>query len=165
MKTTYRRDIIYLSEADIFSPDVKCSEIQARISESVRILHLMYFLKEAFILKRIRIFAAALSLLMLCACNTGTDKDASAVENSQNEYRITVKDDGGQPVEGAVVQLCSDTACFTMPTDSSGTAAFSNEPAIYTVHLISVPEGYKEDTAEYKTKDIYSDINIVINKE
>ena len=35
---------------------------------------------------------------------------------------------------------------------------------VYEIHLLKVPEGYKPDTNVYNTPDIYSDVNIFLEK-
>ena len=91
--------------------------------------------------------------------------DAGAVKNDSGEYRVIVYDLNGNPVEGAVIQLCDDVTCAFQPTDANGVAVFSvaGEKA-YDVHVLMVPEGYAPDEGEYKTLDTYSDVNIFLEK-
>ena len=94
------------------------------------------------------------------------DKEASDADNAdaQNAYRIMVTDEDKAPVEGATVQFCSEDACFMGKTDAEGIAAFDNEPGIYTVHILAVPDGFEKNEEEYKTTDTYGDVQIVLNR-
>lgn len=65
-------------------------------------------------------------------------------------YQIHVIDAATlDPIEGARVQFCSDTACMMGITDSSGLASFESDPGNYTVHLLKAPKGYKGSTEEF----------------
>ena len=66
-------------------------------------------------------------------------------------YQIHVIDAATlEPIEGARVQFCSDSACMMGITDSSGLASFESDPGNYTVHLLKAPKGYKGSTEEFK---------------
>lgn len=115
-----------------------------------------------------RIAAAALILCMalsLCACGSSNDS-ASATETApivteavketeaaveteaaQDGYQVTVVDEAGNPIAGAMVQLCMDT-CFPGVTDESGVAAFNVEEADYKVSFLVLPAGYTYSTEE-----------------
>ena len=65
-------------------------------------------------------------------------------------YQIYVIDAATlDPIEGARVQFCSDSACMMGITDSSGLASFESDPGTYTVHLLKAPKGYKNSTEEF----------------
>ena len=94
-----------------------------------------------------------------------TVTDAGAVKNDSGEYRVIVYDLEGNPVEGAVIQLCDDVTCAFQPTDANGVAVFSvAEEKAYDVHVLMAPEGYAPDEGVYKTLDTYSDVNIFLEK-
>lgn len=94
-----------------------------------------------------------------------TAADAGAVKNDSGEYRVIVYDLNGNPVEGAVIQLCDDVTCAFQPTDVSGVAVFSvAEEKAYDVHVLMAPEGYAPDEGVYKTLETYSDVNIFLEK-
>ncbi len=96
--------------------------------------------------------------------NTSLQADQS-VENSEGKYRIYVIDQNSDPVIGAMVQFCTDETCKMGQTDETGMAAFDEQPGVYDVHILKVPDGYKEDSTGYKTIDKYSDLTIVLEKE
>ncbi len=91
--------------------------------------------------------------------------NTKSVKNNENMYRIYVKDQDAAPVEGAMVQFCTDTTCLVEQTDKDGMASFTETPGIYDIHILSVPDGYDEVTDGYKTIDSYSDMTITINKK
>lgn len=86
-------------------------------------------------------------------------------EGESREYRVIVSDRDGNPVEGAMIQLCDDTTCAFQPTDAEGVAAFAVEAQkAYEVHVLVAPEGYAPDENTYQTQDSYSDLSIVLEK-
>lgn len=110
-----------------------------------------------------RLLAAVVALCLavgLCACAGGgenTTTQANTTQTSTAEttqetteaalggYRVTVVDEGGNPIAGAMVQLCLD-ACYPAATDDSGVAKFAVEEADYKVSLLALPEGYTYTT-------------------
>ena len=61
-------------------------------------------------------------------------------------YTVTVKDQDGNAVEGAAVQMCDDKGC-KMPaaTDANGVVTFTYDPSNYHVTVVECPEGYTCD--------------------
>ncbi|MBQ6971249.1 MAG: redoxin domain-containing protein [Synergistaceae bacterium] len=98
---------------------------------------------------------------LLAGESAGIVSDTGASGNDGDSFRVCVLDGGKNPVKGAVVQFCDESACNIGRTGADGIAVF-NMPAgkIYEVHLLKVPAGYKMDTDCYKTLDVYSDIVI-----
>ena len=91
--------------------------------------------------------------------------DTGAAVNGDNKYFVYVYDTDGKPVEGALVQFCDDVTCSFQPTDAKGAAVFRvSEQKVYEIHLLKVPEGYKENPNVYKTLEVYSNVNIFIEK-
>ncbi len=85
--------------------------------------------------------------------------------NADGVYRIRVVDDEMKPVEGAMVQYCTDICCKMAVTDKDGCITFDDPPAEYEVHILKVPEGYDKNTDTYKTPAEYSDMVIVVERE
>ncbi len=73
--------------------------------------------------------------------STTEDKDQGTV------YRVTVVDEEGNPIAGAVVQICLDS-CYPAVTNAEGVAEYTVEEADYKVSLVSLPEGYTYATEE-----------------
>lgn len=84
--------------------------------------------------------------------------------NGETSYRVIVSDSEEKPVQGAMVQFCSDTSCMLENTDENGQAAFDVEEGVYTVHMLKVPEGYEKPEDEYVTADTFSDVFVVLQK-
>ncbi len=84
--------------------------------------------------------------------------------NSDNVYRVRVVDDALQPIEGVMVQFCSDENCNMGVTGSDGTTTFDNPPGNYEVHVKKLPAGYEENTTTYTTEAQYSDMVIVVER-
>ena len=61
-------------------------------------------------------------------------------------YTVTVKDQNGDPVEGAAVQMCDDKGC-KMPaaTNAEGVVTFTYDPSNYHITIVECPEGYTAD--------------------
>ena len=73
----------------------------------------------------------------LCACgNKAEDKS----------YLIKVIDAQGKGVEGVKLNVCTDTTCTMFTTDQNGEVRPGIAPGEYTVHLLSLPEGFPKDT-------------------
>lgn len=61
-------------------------------------------------------------------------------------YTVTVKDQNGNPVEGAAVQMCDDKGCkMPAPTDANGVVTFTYDPSNYHITIVEAPEGYTCD--------------------
>lgn len=81
-------------------------------------------------------------------------------------YSISVADADGNPVKGAMIQLCSDTQCFTEETDSEGVAFFDQKSDDYTVHVLQVPKGYFVDSdKEYEVDKDSKNLKIFLPAE
>ena len=93
-----------------------------------------------------------------------TETSADAEPNGETFYRVIVTDEDGEPLEDVGVQFCSDTKCIMDYTDAEGTAVFDEDEAVYTVHVIEVPDGFEETEEEFVSADTYSDVRIVLKK-
>ncbi len=108
-----------------------------------------------------RLLAAALVLAMafsLCACGANgpeeTEPEATRstkpvetlvytqpVDDGKVTYTITVTDENGNPISGAMVQMCKDT-CLPGMTGSNGVVEFTLDADSYKVSFLSMPAGY-----------------------
>lgn len=112
-------------------------------------------------------------VLCLCACgnNETANNDAStnppatdpvatnpvetdpvetepSIPEGQAQYTVTVVDEGGNAIVGAMVQICKED-CFPGVTDAEGKAIFTRpETEGYKISFISVPAGYDYTTEE-----------------
>lgn len=123
-------------------------------------------------IKKISLLALVLCLaLSLCACG-GSDTpateapateapatEAPATEAPETEptlaegmavYTITVVDEGGNPIAGAMVQMCKDS-CIPGATDANGVATFTMAEDDYKVSFLTMPTGYElvDETTEF----------------
>jgi thiol-disulfide isomerase/thioredoxin len=91
----------------------------------------------------------------------------TAIENDEGVYRVIVTDNSGEPVKGATIQFCDDTACMMGKTDDKGIVSFPDaaEGHPYTVHVLKVPTGYEKNEEEFIALDTYCDVSIVLQKQ
>ena len=82
-----------------------------------------------------------MSCLMLTALCAGAFADGG--------YQVKTVDPDGNPVQGVMVQFCSDDQCLMGRTGADGIASFDMPAGSYTVHLLKVPVGYEKDSTEY----------------
>ena len=71
-------------------------------------------------------------------------------QNTNPVYTVTIVDEAGNPVVGAMVQICQGETCMPGPmTGSDGTVTFNVEEADYKVSFLGgVPAGYEYTTEE-----------------
>ena len=112
--------------------------------------------------KIITLMILCLTVTLLAACGGGGDQPAAS-ENPGDVYRVITVDGSGAPVEGVMVQFCSDQICQMGETDADGIAVFQADEGVYTVHIYSVPEGYAEDETEYPAPETYGDVTVTLN--
>lgn len=113
-------------------------------------------------LKKFSIVALMVCLLLsLCACGSEpaaqpepeeseapvvtteapAEETEAAIPDGMVKYTVTVVDEGGNPVVGAMVQLCKDS-CVPGVTDASGVATFTLPEDDYKASMLSMPAGY-----------------------
>ncbi len=104
-------------------------------------------------------------LFCLCACGETNDVSSSADNSSavssqpeeskavseeessspsvESSFKVTVVDQGGNPVSGVMIQICKDT-CIPAKTDENGMATFNIEiTAEHKLSVLSCPAGYE----------------------
>lgn len=109
---------------------------------------------------------AACLMLGLCACGGETGEETKGTEGKPVEstaatqesteataaaptYTVKVVDEGGNPIAGAMVQMCQGENCMPAVTDAQGVAGYNvPEDANYEVKFISLPAGYEYTTEE-----------------
>lgn len=116
-------------------------------------------------MKKILMLILALCMIFcLCACGSGNSENTNetpAPSSTQEEtqestdandgkvtYTVTVVDDSGNPVVGALVQLCLE-ACIPSVTNAEGKATYTVEEADYKVSFVSMPAGYTSQVNEF----------------
>ena len=117
--------------------------------------------------KKILLLLLALCLAVgLCACAGGDNTNATTQpNNNQTEttapndettgpaytgpvYKVYVKDEQGNPISGAMVQLCQGSDCKPKSTDANGLAEYAVEEANYEVKFVRMPNGYTYSTSQ-----------------
>ena len=79
--------------------------------------------------------------------NTEDNKDTQ-VDDGKIVYKVTVVDEAGNPVAGAMVQMCLDS-CVPARTADTGVAEFNLvEAEGYKVEILALPEGYEKIDTE-----------------
>ncbi len=103
--------------------------------------------------------------MMLAKAADGFDPSIQNVDKKEkNGCHVIVKDEGNTPIEGVMVQFCSDTTCTMGKTDVEGIASFNAQAGHYTVHVHKVPEGYAPCTEEFTVPDDLGDVEIILKK-
>ncbi len=76
-----------------------------------------------------------------------TEATDETLAEGMQKYTVTIVDQDGNPIPGAMVQLCKDT-CFPGVANEQGIATFQVPEADYKVSFLSLPEGYTYSTEE-----------------
>ena len=132
------------------------------------------------IVKRLAAFAAVLCLLCgLCACGDLPEESSSTPDTSapvtttttkpadnKVTYTVTVKDEAGNPIADAMVQICSEL-CVPAKTDANGVATWQQEEDEYKVSFLTLPAGYTyvdEGITNFYFKDDETEMTITLKK-
>ncbi|MBR0373091.1 MAG: hypothetical protein IJH91_01030 [Mogibacterium sp.] len=102
----------------------------------------------------------AMTLLAGCGGSGGKEETPETV----NAYLVLVVDADNAPVEGVGVQLCSDSTCILQKTDATGYTQFDVEEGSYTIHILTVPEGFASDETEYEVPETYGLVAIELQR-
>lgn len=76
------------------------------------------------------------------------DTTETTVDDGKVTYTVKVVDEGGNPIAGAMVQLCLES-CIPGKTNEEGVATYTVAEADYKVSFISIPAGYTADQTDY----------------
>lgn len=94
--------------------------------------------------------------------STEAETEPEATEDDGNVlYTITVADENGNPIVGAMVQMCKDT-CYPGVTGGDGTVQFSLVEDVYKVSFLTLPEGYTyaDEATEFYFDDGATELTI-----
>ena len=100
-------------------------------------------------------------ILTLCMIMTALGTCAFA----DGGYQIQVVDEAGSPVEGVMVQFCSNEQCLVGKTGADGIASFDEPAGSYTIHLLKLPAGYAKDTTEYPAPETPDTVVLTVHQE
>ena len=98
-------------------------------------------------MRRNRMIILVMLMIFLTACGAETGAPETQTAEETAVYRVSVLTKAGEPVAGALVQLCSDI-CVPGMTDEKGIAEFELPADDYKVSILSVPEGYTSEGEE-----------------
>ena len=102
---------------------------------------------------------AALALLLCCgliavysesapeAVPVSESAEASSVEvftgdAVPGEWTVVFVDPEGAPLQGCIINFCTDVMCTPAISDENGEARFAGEPQVYHLQVIRVPAGF-----------------------
>lgn len=86
--------------------------------------------------------------------------DAIAKEPSEFLYNIYLVDENGDPVDGVMINVCTDETCTPSNTES-GFFGFNGDPFAYVIHVLKVPDGYAFDTTQEFVMDAEGDTLVI----
>ncbi len=91
------------------------------------------------------------------------DTTADVVDDGKAIYTVKVCDEAGNPIAGAMVQLCKET-CLPGMTDETGVATFNVLEDDYKVSFLALPEGYiyVDGATEFYFEDGSNDITLTL---
>lgn len=146
----------------------------------------VYFKEENAMKYMKLLLALALVLCMamsLCACGNdsketnpsdqtpaattkGTEDTTAPVDTGKVTYTVTVVDQDGNPIAGAMVQMCKD-ACVPGMTNENGVAEYSLAEDAYKVSFLSIPAGYtySSDVTEFYFENGAHELTITLKAE
>lgn len=129
---------------------------------------------------KLLVFLLAVCMVFtLCACTQdGADNDDTTPSETETKptesqqpseteadgkvtYTVTVQDESGKAVAGAVVQLCKDT-CIPSVTDENGSAQFKVTEDDYKVSVTQAPKGFAADATEYHFEEGSYELTIIL---
>ena len=95
--------------------------------------------------------------------STGSTEGSGEPDDGKVTYTVNVVDEAGNPIAGAMVQLCKDT-CFPGVTDANGVAKFTLAEDEYKVSFLALPAGYTyvDDTQEFYFADGSMELTITL---
>lgn len=128
--------------------------------------------EETKMKKTIAVLLLLAMALCLCACTQSpkptdgttaaptttvpenTTVPATTADNGKVTYKVTVVDASGNPISGAMVQMCKDS-CIPGKTNDQGVAEFTLPADDYKVSFMMLPSGftYESDVTEFYFED------------
>lgn len=79
---------------------------------------------------------------------TTEEQTQETVDDGKLTYLVHVVDEAGNPIAGAMVQICEGTACNPGVTNADGTAEIRAVEGNYEAKMLSMPEGYTYSTEQ-----------------
>jgi hypothetical protein len=70
------------------------------------------------------------------------------VDDGKLAYKVIVVDEAGNPIAGAMVQICEGTACNPGVTNAEGVAEIRAAEGNYEAKMLAMPAGYTYATEQ-----------------
>ena len=96
---------------------------------------------------------------------TTQEPTEATIPDGMVQYKVTVQDEGGNPVVGVMVQVCTDESCLApVKTDDAGVATFAPaaEGEYHANFLTGIPEGYEADAEVFYFEAGKTELTIVL---
>ncbi len=92
-----------------------------------------------------------------------TEAPTEPADDGKTTYTVTIQDENGNPIPGAMVQLCMET-CIPGVADANGVATFQVAEADYKVSFLALPAGftYSGDAQEFYFEAGSTEMTIVL---
>ena len=92
--------------------------------------------------------------------------ETEVADDGKVNYSVTVVDEAGNPIAGAMVQMCKES-CFPSVTGEDGVAKFSLVEDDYKVSFLTLPAGYtySGDAQEFYFEDGAVELVITLKPE
>jgi len=79
---------------------------------------------------------------------SAADVDAGIEDSQEISYTIRCVDQDGQPVSGAMLQVCDAETCMVLRSDDLGICSFAGAPYAWEIHVLKSPEGYSPESSQ-----------------
>lgn len=111
-------------------------------------------------MRRILILTMTVACIMLICMAQAEEAEGT------DRYVFRVEDQNEEPVENALVNICTDTECQQEQTDADGLILYEGKPDQYHLQVLEVPEGYSFDESEkVYAEDTRSETDITVIRE
>ena len=71
-------------------------------------------------------------------------------------------DADGQPVPGAMIQVCDDKTCMVLTTDENGAVEHAGAPYAYEIHVLKAPKGFAKCADTFVMPEAGGEMTIVL---
>lgn len=139
--------------------------------------------------KLLALLLAMMLVLALCACGADADADKQpedtteatqestteatteatqeSVDDGKLAYKVIVVDEAGNPMAGAMVQICEGTACNPGVTNAEGVAEIRAVEGNYEAKMLQMPAGYTyaTETEVFPFAEGALEVTIVLKSE
>ena len=79
---------------------------------------------------------------------TTEEATQESVDDGKLAYKVIVVDEAGNPIAGAMVQICEGTACNPGVTNAEGVAEIRAAEGNYEAKMLAMPAGYTYATEQ-----------------